>query len=310
LKFNGKYWNDYSSYIKRVFGKRVQKISVNAGFSCPNKTKSNLQHGCLYCNNQSFSPFYCDADISIKEQLIKGIEFFGEKYQSQQYLAYFQTGTNTYADVELLENYYYQALDIKNVIGLVIGTRPDCLNNKNIALLSNIARKYYLSLEIGAESTKNKTLELINRGHTWQQTVNAVKLANTYDINVCLHFIIGLPGENEEDFYMHAREISKLKINSLKLHQMQILRGTKLEEMYKEKPDIFYNLTIEKYADIIVKFCELLNPEIIIERFTSESPKDLIISPDWKGKKNFEISHIIEKRFKELNTYQARLYNK
>lgn len=308
--YKNTYWNDYSSYIKNTFGKRVQKISVNAGFSCPNKDGTLSKSGCIFCNNRSFSPFYCQPDMPIKDQLQKGIEFFGKKYKSQEYLAYFQSGTNTYADVETLEKLYYEALQVDGVIGLVIGTRPDCIDNEKLTLISNIAKTHYVTIELGAESTNNKTLELINRKHSWEVTKDAIIKTKEAGINTCLHLILGLPGENEKDFIHHAKNISKLPVDFLKIHQMQILKNTILEKLFNEKPDIFFNITIDKYAEIIVRFCEYLSPNIIIERFTSESPKDLLVAPNWQGKKNFEIAHIIEKKFKEKNTYQGALYNR
>lgn len=305
-----KYWNDYSSYIKRTFGERVQKISVNAGFTCPNRDSTKGLEGCIYCINESFSPFYCNDKHTIEEQLIKGIEFFGKKYKSQKYLAYFQSYTNTYSSVSVLEDIFTRALQVNNIIGLVIATRPDCINDDILALLKRISESNFVSLEFGAESTNNHTLKIINRGHSWEDTLNAVEIAHQYGIKTCLHMIIGLPGEKEQDFYEHANKINRLPINSIKIHQMQVLKGTKLEELYYKNPEIFLLSDIDKYAEIIVNFCELLNPEIIIERFTSESPKELLIAPNWQGKKNFEVSHIIAKKFMEKESFQGKLFLK
>lgn len=300
-------WNDYSSYVKNTFGQRVQKISVNAGFSCPNRSKID-NSGCIYCNNKSFSPFYCNPETPIKQQLQKGIDFFGKKYKAQKYLAYFQSGTNTYAHIETLKRVYSEALSVDGVIGLVIGTRPDCIDDKKLEMISKLAMKKYVAIEYGAESTKNQTLNLINRGHSWEDTKNAIIKTNRFGIKTGLHIIIGLPGEEEKDFYNHAREIAKLPIDLLKIHQMQILKNTKLENLYRIHPELFIKLPIENYSEIIVKFCELLSPKIIIERFTSESPQDILVAPNWGGKKNFEVSHIIEKKFKENETYQGALF--
>lgn len=302
-------WKDYSNYIKNIFGERVQKISVNAGFSCPNRDGKIAKGACIYCTNESFSPFYCSADLSVKEQLQKGIEFFGEKYKSQKYLAYFQSYTNTYGEIDHLKNLYLQALSVKNIVGLVIATRPDCIDEDILKMLKEISSDKYLSIEYGAESTKNETLNFINRGHTWEQTVNAVKLTSKFGINCGLHLILGLPKENENDFLNHAKEISKLKIQTLKIHQMQVLRKTKLEKIYAENPEIFFNLELENYISVITKFLAYLNPEIVVERFTSESPKEMLIYPNWGGKKNFEISHIVQKKMKEENNYQGKLFN-
>lgn len=309
LKFKGGLaWNDYSSHIKSQFGVRVQKISVNAGFTCPNRDGTKGSNGCIYCNISSFSPFYCKPEIPISKQLEKGIKFFGKKYKTQKYLAYFQSGTNTYAPSDILLQSYKEALSVPGVIGLAIGTRPDCLSNKTLEILAEIAKEKYVCIEFGAESSKNETLTKINRGHSWEDTINAVEKTADTGLVVGMHIILGLPGEKESDFMSHASKISELPVNLLKIHQMQILKNTELEKLYRQNAEEFVNFTTDSYAETIVKFCEILNPEIIIERFTSESPREMLIAPDWKGKKNFEVSHIIEKKFKELNSWQGRRF--
>jgi len=301
-------WNDYSSYIKRIFGIRVQKISIDAGFTCPNRDGKISRGACIYCTNESFSPFYCTPKLSITEQLQKGIEFFSKKYKTQKYLAYFQSYTNTYGKVEDLKKLYLEALAVEGVIGLVIATRPDCIDEEIMKMLKEISKDKYLSIEYGAESTKNETLNFINRGHSWEQTIKAVELANNFQINCGLHFIIGLPGEDKTDFLNHANEISKLNIQTLKIHQMQVLKKTKLADVYKENPKLFYNLDLENYLDLMAEFLGFLNPNIVVERFTSESPKEMIIYPNWKGKKNFEISHMLEKKMNERKITQGMFF--
>jgi radical SAM protein (TIGR01212 family) len=301
-------WNDYSSYIKRTFGQRAQKISINAGFTCPNRDGSISKGACIYCTNKSFSPFYCNPNSSVTEQLEKGIAFFKPKYKAQKYLAYFQSYTNTYGDVDQLKKLYSEALAVDDVVGLVISTRPDCIDEEKLQMMKDLCKDKYLNIEYGVESTINKTLEFINRGHTYEQTIAAVELTAKHNINCGLHIILGLPGETEKDFYQHAEKISKLPIMSLKIHQMQVLKGTKLEEVYKENPDLIFDLNLQNYTRVIINFLERLNPNIIVERFTSESPKDMIIYPDWQGKKNFEISHIVQAEMKKKGSYQGRLY--
>ncbi|HOZ30381.1 MAG TPA: TIGR01212 family radical SAM protein [Bacteroidales bacterium] len=303
-------WNDYSTYIKNLFGCRVQKISVDAGFTCPNRDGKISTNACIYCTNESFSPFYCNHKLSVSEQLHKGIEFFSPKYKTQKYLAYFQSFTNTYKDVASLRKLYLEALSVEGVIGLVIATRPDCVDNQILSMIKEISKDKYINIEFGAESTIDKTLDFINRGHTWQQTVDAVNLTNSFGINTGLHLIIGLPGEIESDFYTHAKLISDLPIKTLKIHQMQVLIGTKLEAVYKSSPEIFFDLDLKNYISVIIKFLAQLNPEIIVERFTSESPKEMVIYPDWKGKKNFEISHIVAAEMRKQNLKQGMHYNR
>ncbi len=302
-------WNDYSSYIRRTFGQRVQKISVNAGFTCPNRDGKISKEGCIYCTNKSFSPFYCNSDDSILEQLRKGIDFFSPKYKAQKYLAYFQTYTNTYDNINVLRRKYEEALSVDGVIGLVISTRPDCVNDEIMRLLADYAKEKYVEIEFGLESTKNTALELINRGHTYEQAVDAIMLAQKYGIMSGVHLILGLPYETEDDFYLHAEKISQLPISTLKLHQMQVLKGTRLERLYFENKSLFADLSLENYVRIVANFLDMLNPEIIVERLTSESPREMVLYPDWNGRKNFEVSHIVNAFMKKNGMFQGRRFN-
>jgi len=301
-------WNDYSSYIRRTFGQRVQKISVNAGFTCPNRDGKISTDGCIYCTNKSFSPFYCDSDDSISEQLCKGIDFFSPKYNAQKYLAYFQTYTNTYDKINALRQKYDEALSVDGVIGLVISTRPDCVDDEIMRLLADYSKEKYVEIEFGLESTKNSTLELINRGHTYEQAVDAVMLAQKYGIMSGVHLILGLPYETEDDFYHHAEKISRLPISTLKLHQMQVLKGTRLEKLYHDNKSAFADLLLENYVRIVANFMDMLNPDIIVERLTSESPREMVVYPDWNGRKNFEVSHIVNAFMKKNGMFQGRKY--
>lgn len=301
-------WNDYSSYIRGTFGQRVQKISVNAGFTCPNRDGKISTDGCIYCTNKSFSPFYCNSDESISEQLRKGIDFFSPKYNAQKYLAYFQTYTNTYDNINALRRKYEEALLVDGVIGLVISTRPDCVDDEIMRLLADYAKEKYVEIEFGLESTKNSTLELINRGHTYEQAVDAIMLAQKYGIMSGVHLILGLPYETEDDFYLHAERFSQLPISTLKLHQMQVLRGTRLEKLYDENKSAFADLSLENYVRVVANFLDILNPEIIVERLTSESPREMVLYPDWNGRKNFEVSHIVNAFMKKNGMFQGRNY--
>ena len=325
---NALQWNDYSSYIRRTFGERVQKISVNAGFTCPNRDGKISTDGCIYCTNKSFSPFYCNSDDSIAVQLQKGIDFFRPKYSAQKYLAYFQSYTNTYiashtettlrqrslrqakcaagGGLELLRKKFDEAFSVDGVIGLVVSTRPDCIDEEILKLLADYAANNYVEIEYGLESTKNSTLQFINRGHTYEQAVEAVELTRKYGIMCGLHLIIGLPYETEDDFYVHAEKISRLPISTLKLHQMQVLRGTCLEKLYAEDPSMLADLSLENYVRIVANFMDILNPEIIVERLTSESPRDMLLYPDWGGKKNFEVVHIVDAYMKGRGMFQGR----
>jgi uncharacterized protein len=302
---NNKRYHDYSSFIKKKFGERVQKISLNTGFTCPNRDGTKGVGGCTYCNNNTFSPYYCKPKKSITEQLDEGIRFFSSKYKTQMYLAYFQSYTNTYADISLVKELYKEAINHPKIIGLVIGTRPDCVNEEIIDFLSEIAQQHYVSLEFGVESTMNKTLEAINRCHTYEETKVAYELAKNKELHLGAHLIIGLPGETNEEMLNHAVEISKLPIHSLKIHQLQIVKHTVMALQFQKEPNLFQLFNIEEYIGFITKFITLLRPDIIIERFISESPSHLLIAPNW-GLKNFEMVAKIDKRLVEKDLWQGK----
>jgi uncharacterized protein len=304
---NNKRYHDYSSFIKKKFGERVQKISLNTGFTCPNRDGTKGVGGCTYCNNNTFSPYYCKPKKSITEQLDEGIRFFSSKYKTQMYLAYFQSYTNTYADISLVKELYKEAINHPKIIGLVIGTRPDCVNEEIIDFLSEIAQQYFVSLEFGVESTMNKTLEAINRCHTYEETKVAYELAKNKGLHLGAHLIIGLPGETNEEMLNHAVEISKLPIHSLKIHQLQIVKHTVMALQFQKEPNLFQLFNIEEYIGFITKFITLLRPDIIIERFISESPSHLLIAPNW-GLKNFEMVAKIDKRLVEKDLWQGKYF--
>jgi len=305
---HSKPYNDFSTHFKSLFECRVQKIAVDAGFTCPNRDGTKGRGGCTYCNNDAFNPFYCDPERTITDQLKDGIAFFAGKYKTQKYLAYFQAYSNTYASLDVLKTNYNEALSLEKIIGLVIATRPDCVDNELLDYLQLLAEDNYIVLEYGIESCNDNTLKNINRGHTFNDTINALELSKGRGIHIGIHYILGLPGDTRNDNLKHAEIISTLPFETLKLHQLQIIKGTKTAKQYSENPDMFSLFTADEYIDHIIKFSEKLNPEIIIERFISESPSDLLIAPRWGGLKNFEIVDKINKRFIECKTWQSRLY--
>lgn len=304
---NNKRYNDFSSFIKKKFNERVQKISLDTGFTCPNRDGTKGVGGCTYCNNNTFNPNYCKPSKSITQQLDEGIAFFSKKYKAQKYLAYFQAYTNTYADINLVKELYNEAINHPNVVGLVIGTRPDCINEDLVDFLSEMAKKHFISLEFGVESTLNRTLEQINRCHTFEETKAAYELTKDKGIHLGAHMIIGLPGESKEDILNHARELSKLPINTLKLHQLQIVKHTMMALQLKETPEMFKLFTADEYIDLITDFVALVRPDIIIERFISESPAHLLLAPKWNGLKNFEMVAKIDKKLIEKDLWQGKL---
>lgn len=287
-------WNDYASYLRKRFGARVQKISVDAGFTCPNRDGTLSLSGCVYCSNKTFNPFYCSPNKSITQQLAEGIAFFGAKYKTQKYLAYFQAYSNTYNSTEHCMALYEEALSVDGVIGLVIATRPDCISNELLTEIASIAKHKYVLIEYGAESTLNATLENINRCHSWQQTLDAVMRTHYAGIYAGLHLIMGLPGESIADMLGHAKAVSELPLHTIKLHQLQIIRGTKAEEIYSENPNRFSLFSVDEYVKLVARFLTLLHPGIMPDRFSGESPRNMLLAPDWQGLKNFELLHKIE----------------
>jgi radical SAM protein (TIGR01212 family) len=304
---HNKRYNDFPTYFRNLFSERVQKVSVDAGFTCPNRDGTKGLGGCTYCNNKTFKPTYCNLENGITAQVNQGVEFFAKKYKSMKFLAYFQAYTNTYAPLEDLKKLYEEALQHPKVIGLVISTRPDALNTGLLDYLAELSKKIYVMLEFGVESHLDRTLENINRGHTFAESVWALEETAKREINNCAHMILGLPGESREELLEQAKVISKLPVKNLKLHQLQIHKGTLLEKQFEQNPEKFRLYTADEYIDLVVDYLELLNPEIIVERFISQAPIDMLIAPKW-GLKNFEFVAKVEKRLKERDTWQGRLF--
>ena len=306
MQFNNKKrYNDFSSFIKKRFSERVQKISLDTGLTCPNRDGTKGVGGCTYCNNNTFNPDYCKPDKSITQQLDEGISIFSAKYKTQRYLAYFQAYTNTYADIELVKQLYKEAISHPKIVGLVIGTRPDCINEELIDFLSDLSKDYFISLEFGVESTLDRTLKDVNRCHTYKETVEAYELAKNRGLHLGAHMIIGLPRESKDDILNHAIELSKLPINTLKLHHLQVVKHTMMAKQFKENPEQFSFYTADEYIDLITDFVALLRPDIIIERFISQSPHHLLIAPIW-NLKNFEIVAKIDKKLADKNLWQGK----
>jgi len=301
-------YQDFSSFIRRKFGNRVQKVSINAGFTCPNKDGTKGVGGCTYCNNNTFNPDYCKPIKPIKVQIDEGINFFSKKYKAQKYLAYFQAYTNTYAPLVELQKMYNEALEHKDIIGLVIATRPDCIQDNVLDYLQELVYKgYFIKLEFGLESTNNNTLRVINRCQKHEDAIDAFKRADGRGLHLGGHLILGLPEETKEDMLEHARKVSALPINTLKIHHLQIVKHTMMAYQFKNNPDMFTFMKLEEYIDLLVDFIELLNPNIIIERFFSESPASMLIHPKY-GLKNFEVKHLVEKRLEQRGAMQGRLF--
>ncbi len=304
---HGRRYNDFPTYFRALFSERVQKVSIDAGFTCPNRDGSKGLGGCTYCNNKTFKPTYCNLENSVSSQVLKGIDFFARKYEAMKFLAYFQAYTNTYAPLDDLKRLYQEALEHPKIVGLVISTRPDAVSNELLDYLAELSRKVYVMVEFGLESHLDRTLESINRGHSFSESVWALKETAKRGINNCAHMIVGLPGESRDELLDQARTVSQLPVKNLKLHQLQIHHGTILARQYNENPERFHLYTAEEYIELVVDYLELLNPAIIVERFISQAPPDLLIAPKW-GLKNFEFVAKVEKRLAERNTWQGRLF--
>ncbi len=301
-------YNDFPTYFRQLFSERVQKVSIDAGFTCPNRDGTKGVGGCSYCNNKTFKPTYCNLENSVSNQVEKGIAFFAKKYESMKFLAYFQAFTNTYAPLDELKKLYEEALQHPKIVGLVISTRPDAVSPALLDYLAELSKKVYVMVEFGLESHLDRTLESINRGHTFAESVWALEETARRGINNCAHMILGLPGENRDELLEQARVISRLPVKNLKLHQLQIHKGTVLEKQFEKEPEKFRLYTAEEYIDLVVDYLELLNPAIIVERFISQAPADLLIAPRW-GLKNFEFVAKVENRLKERDTWQGRHFN-
>lgn len=286
---------EYNQYIREKIGRRVQKLSVNIGASCPNRDGSIGVGGCAFCNNKSFSPAYCDSDKSVTQQIAEGKEFFRKKYPDMAYLAYFQAYTNTYGDTEKLLRKYREAMESEDVLGIVIGTRPDCIAEDLLEGLAEIAKETYVCVELGAESIYDETLKKINRGHTWGCTREAVDRLTQKGIDVGLHFIMGLPGESREDMLRVADEVNEMPVALIKLHQLQIIENSLFARSFLNGELDVELWTAEGYLDFCAEFVRRLRGDIVIERFTSQSPAEIVIAPKW-GLKNYEFTNLLRKR--------------
>jgi radical SAM protein (TIGR01212 family) len=292
---NNQLYIDYGSWIRQQFTFRVQKIAVDAGFTCPNRDGLVGTGGCTFCNNQTFNPSYCDHRKSVSQQLEEGKQFFARKYPDMKYLAYFQAFSNTYAPLPHLRQLYEEALAVEDVVGLVIGTRPDCLPDSLLDYLEELNQHTFLIVEIGIESANNQTLQRINRGHTFECSRDAIERTHGRGILTCGHVILGLPGEDREEILRQAPIISSLPLDILKLHQLQIIRGTKLADEYLEHP--FHLFTPDEYIDLIINYLQQIRKDLVLERFVSQSPPELLIAPHW-GLKNYEFTNLLNKRMR------------
>ena len=304
-KVNTPYYCDYGTWIRSRFPFRVQKISVDAGFTCPNRDGHISTGGCIFCNNRTFNPSYCDSRHSISQQLEEGKRFFARKYPDMKYLAYFQAYTNTYDSLARLQALYEEALSVDDVVGLVIGTRPDCVSDELLDYLSALNQRTFLIVEYGIESANDLTLQFINRGHTFEQSRKAISKTHQRGILTGGHIILGLPGEDAEESIRQASLISALDLDILKIHQMQVIRGTALEKIYKQKS--FHIYTAEEYIQLIARYIQHLRKDLVLERFVSQSPEELLVAPHW-GLNNYEFTNLLVNYLRQHHIRQGQLF--
>ncbi|MFP4156226.1 MAG: TIGR01212 family radical SAM protein [Opitutales bacterium] len=302
-------FNAYPQYFKSTFGQRVQKVSVDAGFTCPNRDGTVAFGGCTFCDNNSFNPSYCDPAKSIREQIEIGIRFHHKRYHNPgKHLAYFQAFTNTHAPLERLRALYEEALAAPGVIGLVIGTRPDCLDDPLLAYFQKLAETKYIVLEIGIESCYDQTLKRINRGHSYQQAVDAIGRAKAHGLKVGTHLIFGLPGEDPSMQLRSAELLSRLPLDTIKFHQLQLIRGTAMVNDYQRNPADFHFMQLEDYLEFLVQFIERLNPNFVIERFFSEAPPAVNVTPIQWQLRNDQMLQRFEQLLATKDTWQGRYW--
>ena len=302
-------YNSYSAYFRARFGERVQKVAINAGFTCPNRDGRVGRGGCTFCNNEAFTPSYCKAVKSITQQIDEGIEFHQRRYRTaSRYLAYFQSFSNTYAPLEVLRQRYSEALSHEGVVGLVIGTRPDCVDEAVLDYLAELSKEYYITVEYGIESCYDESLQRINRGHDFACAERAVKMTAERGLSVGVHFVLGLPGESDEMILAQVERINALPLTTIKFHQLQVFRGTAMEREYDEHPELFRFWELDDYLDLMVEILRRLRPDIVVERFASEAPPRYHYGRNWGLVRNETLWAMFEKRLRERGAYQGELY--
>jgi len=301
-------FNSYSEYFRQLFGERVQKITIDAGFTCPNRDGTCGTGGCTFCDNHAFNPSYNTPEKPVVVQIQEGIDFHRKRYRRvSKYLAYFQAYTNTYAPLEELKLLYEPALSVPGVVGIVIGTRPDCIDERLLDYFEDLSRRTYLVIEYGIESTLNSTLASVNRGHDFETAARAITATAERGIRTGGHMIIGLPGEKKEDWLDGAATLSALPLHSIKYHQLQLIRGTTMEKQYREEPARFPEFSMDEYLHLMADILERLNPSIVVERIAGEVGLGMQVRKGWE-KRYDEVVRRFDEILEERDTWQGRLY--
>ncbi len=303
-----KRYNAFADYQKKIYGERVQKVTVDAGFTCPNRDGTVAKGGCIYCNNESFNPSYNSAEKSISQQIEEGVEFLKRRYgKINKFIVYFQPYSNTYAPLDTLKRYYEEALSHPEVIGLTIGTRPDCVDDKILRYLEDLAASYDITIEYGLESISDETLKKINRGHDVQSYLDALEMTVHRGIKICTHMIFGFPWEQPQQWIDTAAWLSERSFDFLKVHQLHIVSHTVLADMYRKNP--FPLISYPEYIKVITAFLERLSPHIVIQRLFGEAPPRTLIAPHW-GIRNSQLLKLLDKALELNDTWQGKKYGK
>lgn len=306
----GKRYNSTAGRYRQKYGERFQKLVLDAGFTCPNRDGTVGFGGCTFCDNAAFHPGYSTPGKSLLQQIDEGMEFHRRRYpRVKSYLAYFQAYSNTYGTIDDLKRKYGEALSHPSVVGLVIGTRPDCIDEEKLNYLASLSKEKVVVIEYGIESCYNDTLSRINRGHDFECARKAVEMTAERGLDVGAHFILGLPGETREMLLDQCSVISSLPLTSVKFHQLQIVKGTKMEKEYSEKPEDFLRLGLDDYLDLIVDILERLRPDLCVERVAGEVPPRFVRETPWGLIRNDGILRLLDKRMEERNAWHGRLYD-
>jgi len=302
-------YNSFVGYFRKEYGERLQKVVLDAGFSCPNRDGRISTGGCTYCDNAAFHPGYSTAGKPLRQQIDEGIEFHRVRYRNaKHFLAYFQAFSNTYGPIEKLEKVYREALSHPDVVGIVIGTRPDCVDEEKLDLLAELAKDHIVIVEYGIESCYDETLRRINRGHDFETARRAVVMTAERGIPMGAHFILGLPGETPEMMLAECDMINALPLRSVKFHQLQIVKGTKMVEDYEQHPEDFKRFTLEEYLDFMCDLLARLRPDLYIERIAGEVPPRFVTETPWGLIRNNELLHLLDARLEERDIRQGMLY--
>ncbi|HDN98047.1 MAG TPA: TIGR01212 family radical SAM protein [bacterium] len=295
----------FSKYLKEKFGGRVVKISVDGGFKCPNLDGTLSKEGCIYCNNYAFSPALRRKEKSLEEQIEEGINYGRKRFKANMFIVYFQPYTNTYGEVEFLKKRYDVIKNFPEVVGIAIGTRPDCIDEEKLKLIESYTENYEVWIEYGLQSIHDKTLKIINRNHKYSDFLKAVEMTKGRGIKICAHVIIGLPGETKNDMIETAKECGRLRIDGIKIHPLHVVKDTKLEKMYREGK--YTPMDIGFYVDTVVEFLQYLSPDTVIQRITADCPPEYLVAPFWISLKE-RVIKMIEDRLEKDDIYQGKKF--